>query len=150
QLTLPFGEDREYFTDIKNNYWFENANENEQGTILEIESINDTWTEYDVVRAYKELARLVSPNSKITKYPFNIKIKSNYEGYEDVLVKPLSFVEFATISIELKHDKERGVQEIIVFEKGELIKKEVSPRHFGLVDFYLYYFNQSDKRKFKD
>ncbi|NBL64371.1 hypothetical protein GV828_04035 [Flavobacterium sp. NST-5] len=41
QLTLPFEEDREYFTDIKNKYWFEDANENEQGTILEIESIND-------------------------------------------------------------------------------------------------------------
>lgn len=150
QLTLPFDEEREYFTDIKNRYWFENANENEHGTILEIESINDTWTEYDVIRAYKELARLVSPNSKTTKYPFNIKIKSNYKGYENVVVKPLSFVEFATVSIELKHNKEKNVQEIIVFEKGELKKKEVPPRTFGLVDFYLYYFNKSDKKKFKD
>lgn len=150
QLTIPFDEEREYFTDIKNKYWSEKANEEEQGTILEIESINDIWTEYDIIRAYKELARLVSPNSNPTKYPFSIKIKSNYKGYEDVVVKPLSFVEFATISIELKHNKEKNIQEIIVFEKGNLFKKDVPPRSFGLVDFYLYYFNQSDKRKFKD
>ncbi|MEG0927933.1 ATP-binding protein [Chryseobacterium sp.] len=150
QLVLPFEEDKEYFTDIKNRYWFEEGIEDEQGTILEIESVNDVWTESDVTRVYRELGRLASPNSKITQYPFNIWIKSNYEAYNDVRVKPFSIVEFATISIELKHNKEKNLQEIIYFEKGELIKKEVQPRIFGLVDFYLYYFNQTAKRKFKD
>lgn len=150
QLTLPFEEDKEYFTDIKNRYWLEDGKEEEQGTILEIDSINDVWTENDIVRAYKELARLVSPNSNITKHPFNIRLKSDYEGYKDVPVKPFSIVEFATISIELKHNKDKNIQEIIYFEKGKLIKKEVLPRTFGLVDFYLYYFNQQDKKKFKD
>lgn len=150
QLTLRFEEEKEFFTDIKNKYWFETGDENEQGTILEIESINDTWTDYDVNRSYKELSRLVSPNAQFNKYPFNIKIKSEYKGLEDVYVKPLSIIEFATIAIELKHDKDRGIQEIVVFESGKIVKKDVQPRVFGLVDFYLYYFNQLDKRKFKD
>lgn len=150
QLILPFEEEKEFFTDIKNEYWFENGDESEHGTILEIESINDTWTEYDINRAFKELSRLVSPNTKFTKYPFNIKIKSEFKGFEDVMVKPLSIIEFATIAIELKYDKERDIQEIVIFENGNLIKKDVQPRVFGLVDFYLYYFNQPDKRKFKD
>nr|WP_199163021.1 sensor histidine kinase [Elizabethkingia sp. ASV34] len=150
QLTLPFEEEKEFFTDIKNSYWFEDGDKNEQGTILEIESVNDAWTEQDIKRAYRELARLVSPNSKMTKYPFNIKIQSDYPEFDDVFVQPFSIIEFATISIELKHNKERNVQEILFFEKGELIKKEVQPRIFGLVDFYLYYFNLPAKRKFKE
>ena len=150
QLTLPFEEEKEYFTDIKNRYWFEDGKEDEQGTVLEIESINDEWTESDVTRVYRELSRLVSPNNKITQFPFNIWIKSAYKGYEDIPVKPLSIVEFATISIELKHNKEKNLQEINYFEKGKLVKKEVPARIFGLVDFYLYYFDKADKRKFKD
>lgn len=150
QLTLPFEEEKEYFTDIKNRYWFEDGEEEEHGTVLEIESINEDWTENDVIRAYRELSRLVSPNNKITQFPFNIWIKSTYKGYEDVSVKPLSIVEFATISIELKHNKEKNLQELIYFENGELIKREVPARIFGLVDFYLYYFDKTDKRKFKD
>ena len=150
QLELPFDDKKEFFTDIKNKYWYESGNVEDCGTILEIEYINDIWTELDVTRAYKELSRLVSPNAKVTQYPFAVLIKSDYKAYNNVYVRPLSIVEFATISIEIKHNKEKNIQEIIVFEKGVLLKKEVSPRAFGLVDFYIYYFNQTDKRKFKE
>ena len=151
QLTLPFDDEKEFFTDIKNEYWFEDAKKNDTGTVLEIENLNDEWTEIDINRAYRELSKLVSPNANIPrKYPFNITIKSQYKGYEKIDVKPLSIIEFATITIELKHDKKNKTQEIAFFEKGRIIKKEVAPRLFGLVDFSLYYFNQFDKRKFKD
>ncbi|MDI1257113.1 MAG: sensor histidine kinase [Flavobacterium sp.] len=151
QLTLPFDDKKDFFTDIKNKYWYKDAVKTEKGTILEIENLNDEWTELDVKRAYRELSKLVSPNANIPrKYPFNITIKSQYEGYKKIDVKPLSIVEFATITIELKHNKKNKTQEIAFFEKGNIIKKEVTPRLFGLVDFSLYYFNQNDKRKFKD
>lgn len=150
QLMLPFEQTKDYFTDIKNRYWFNNGKKNEHGTILEIECINDLWTEYDVARAYKELSKLVSPNTKYTKYPFSIRILSDYNGYEDKFVQPISIVEFATYSIELKSYKQENLQEISVFEKGKILKKLVEPRVFGLVEFSLYYFNKQDKRKFKD
>lgn len=151
QLRLPFDDKKEFFTDIKNKYWFDNASKTEKGTILEIENLHDEWTDLDVIRAYRELSKLVSPNANIPrKYPFNITIKSQFEGYKKIDIKPLSIIELATISIELKHNKKNKTQEIAVFENGKLVKKEVAPRLFGLVDFSLYYFNQNDKRKFKD
>lgn len=156
QLSLPLGVEegagkkKDFFTDIKNKYWFGMEDDREgHGTVLEIESISDLWTENDVKRVCKELARLVSPNNSNIKYPFNIKVKSDYEGYKDFNIKPLSYIEFATVAIELKYDKEKGIQEICLFENGEIIKKEVGPRQFGYIDFYLYYFDQPAKRKFK-
>lgn len=157
QLSLPLGiEDgsdkkKDFFTDIKNKYWFgEEDDQKGHGTVLEIEVINDPWTENDVKRACKELARLVSPNNNAIKYPFNIKVRSDYEGLKDFDVKPLSYIEFATVSIELRSDKKKNTQEIALFENGEIVIKEVAPRKFGLVDFYLHYFDQSAKRKFKN
>lgn len=157
QLEMPLGVEsgsgkkKEFFTDIKNKYWFSKDDDKDgHGTILEIEIINDPWTENDVKRACKELARLVSPNNSNIKYPFTIKIKSDYEGYKEVDVKPLSYIEFATVSIELKYNKKNDIQEIALYENGGIVKKEVISRKFGLVDFYLYYFDQSAKRKFKN
>lgn len=157
QLSLPLGiEDgankkKDFFTDIKNRYWFGKSDDKAgHGTILEIEDINDPWTEDDIKRACKELARLVSPNKGIQKYPFNIRIKSEYEGMKDLEIKPLSYIEFATISIELKSNKEKETQEIAVFENGKLLKKDTVKQSFGLIDFYLYYFDQPAKRKFKE
>lgn len=151
QLNLPFLEKKEFFTDIKNKYWFEPAeNEEDHGTILEIENVNEEWTEYDIIRAQKELSKLVSPNSVNSIYPFNITIYSQYPGLEQKPIKPLSIIEFATVSIELKHNQETNMQEVAVFDKGELLKREVPARPFGLVDFSLHYFDQTSKRKFKD
>lgn len=151
QLQLPFGDHKEYFTDIKNRYWFEEGDINAQGTVIEIEAINDEWTEYDVIRAYKELAKLVAPNTKIkTSYPFSITIYSQYPDFKKIDVNPLSIIEFATKSIDLTFNIEDNTQEIILLENGKLIKKNVPARSFGLVNFTLYYFNLPDKRKFKD
>jgi len=87
QLTLDFDSKKDFFTDIKNEYWFENAPKDKQGTTLEISLVNDIWTEPDISRAYKELSKLVSPNNKKTKHPFNITIKAPYEGYQKKEIK---------------------------------------------------------------
>lgn len=150
QLLIPFDEEKVFFTDVKNKYWFHKANKQEQGTVLEIELLNDEWTEKDINRAFKKLGKLVSPNSLDTKYPFSINIKSSFESFRIVFVKPLSIIEFAALSIELKYHKEENLQEIAVFEKGRLEKKLVPPRNFGGVNYSLYYFDQLAKRKFKD
>lgn len=149
QLALPFDDKKEFFTDIKNRVWFEKGRTDEQGTILEIEHLNEEWTQDNVAVAYKELSKLVSPNAKLA-YGFKIQIQSPYEGLRNVYVKALPIVKFATISIELKHDKNNKTQEVMMFEKGTLIKTSVPAKPFGLIDFSLYYFNQEDKRRFKD
>lgn len=151
QLELPFDKKKEFFTDIENKYWFSKGAKNGHGTVLEIEDVNDEWTELDIKRAHKELSKLVSPSSQIPhKHPFKITIKSDFPGAEKIDVKPLSVVEYATVSIDIKYDDVSGKQEIIQYENGELIKKEVSSRAFGPVNFKLYYFNQGAKRKFKE
>ncbi|WP_127138045.1 sensor histidine kinase [Flagellimonas oceanensis] len=149
QLTIPFEEEKEFFTDIKNRYWFEDGEKDEQGTILKIEKVNNDWTEYDISRATKELSKLVSPNAKLTKYPFSIRIHSPFPNYQNVTIKPLSIIDYATKSIKLSFDKQQKLQEIVIHDKGELKKTNVPRRKFGLVDFTLYYFDQTAKRKFK-
>lgn len=151
QLTIPFETEKKFFTDIRNSYWLEpSSNIADHGTSLEIESLNDEWTEYDIVRVYKELSKLVSPRLKNTNYPFRIKIFSPYKDYNNVYVEPLPIVEFATVAVDLKHNQTRNTQEIVVFDKGELKKVEVPQRKFGLVNFSLYYFDQPSKRLYKE
>lgn len=147
QLKLDFEVKKEFFTDIKNRYWYEESMNDLQGTTLEITSINDIWTDYDITRAYKELSKLVSPNKK-AKHPFNITIQAPYEGYEKKQVKT-HLVEFATEKIELKFNAKKNLQEILQFNKGSLTNIEVPKREFGLVALTLYYFNEEDKKKYK-
>ncbi len=61
------------FTDIENNYWFEDGKNQPHGTELEISPVHEVWTEIDLERAIQELAKLVSP-IKEPIYPFNISI----------------------------------------------------------------------------
>lgn len=149
QLTLEFDSKKDFFTDIKNRYWYEKAPVDKQGTALEISLINDVWSENDIKRAYKELSKLVSPNNKKSKYPFNITIKAPYEGYENKDVKT-QLVEFATKKIELNFSKKTNTQEILKFEKGQLLKIDVPERDCGFVSLVLYYFNEEAKRKYKN
>ena len=86
QLSLNFeesAEEQKLFTDIDNIYWTEHAKTDVQGTRLEISSLNDVWLEKDVVRAYRELSKIVRPASNI-KYPFNIRFHvPEYKAYDD-------------------------------------------------------------------
>jgi len=149
QLTLDFESKKDYFTDVKNKYWYEDAPKEQQGTTLEITMINDTWTEQDIIRAYKELSKLVSPNNAKTTHPFNITIKSPYKGYEKKEVKT-QLIEFATEEIELTFNTEEGYQEILKASKGQLLKIKTKERPFGYISLTLYYFNEEAKRKYKN
>lgn len=82
QLSINFDDtERKLFTDIDNQYWTEEAMLHEHGTILEISSLNDSWDNAAVKRAYKELSKIVRPTLDI-KYPFNIYLQApEYKEY---------------------------------------------------------------------
>ncbi|MFL0114431.1 ATP-binding protein, partial [Tenacibaculum maritimum] len=71
QFKLNFEDEKPFFTDVENSYWYEDSIENNQGTTLEISLVSEIWTKDDINRAYKELSKLVSPNTDVKKtYPF--------------------------------------------------------------------------------
>lgn len=150
QLKLDFEEEKQFFTEIDNNYWFEESELDYHGTTLEITSVSEIWTEGDVKRAYKELSKLVSPFAHLqNQYPFKITIKSPYQELKNKVVEPV-LVDHATEEILLSYNEKLKTQEIIKFDKGELIKVSVPERPCGLVKISIYYFNQNDKRKYKN
>ncbi|SFD39363.1 sensor histidine kinase [Algibacter pectinivorans] len=149
QLKLNFEEEKPFFTDVENKYWYDNGDKEVQGTTLEISQVNEIWTENDINRAFKELSKLVPPNpSKTNAYPFNITIKSPYKDFDNVKVKT-QLIDFATKKVELTFDKKKGVQEILQYKKGSLNKIKVPERPCGFLKLTLYYFDQPAKSKYK-
>ncbi|WP_176712448.1 ATP-binding protein, partial [Allomuricauda sp. CP2A] len=149
QLKLDFEDEKPFFTDVENKYWYEDAIKNVQGTTLEISSVNEVWTEDDINRAFKELSKLVSPNSEIKpEHPFRIWINSPYENFKNREVKS-QLIDFATKKVDLSFDEEEKTQEILKHENGNLKIINVPARPCGLLKMHLYYFNQEDKNKFK-
>ncbi|CAA0180550.1 sensor histidine kinase [Tenacibaculum maritimum] len=151
QFKLNFEDEKPFFTDVENSYWYEDSIENNQGTTLEISLVSEIWTKDDINRAYKELSKLVSPNTDVKKtYPFNITIKAPYEGFENKIVKT-QLIDFATKKIQLSYNTDKDTQEILQYNKVEkdLSIINVPKRPCGLLKLTLYYFNQEDKRKYK-
>lgn len=148
QLSFDFEQEKDFFTDIKNRYWLEEASIEEQGTILEISRVENVWTEKDITRAYKELSKLISPNNDSKKYPFYINLRTEYENYKDVSIKP-QLIDFATLKFELTFDLEKGTQEILQFKNEELSVIEVPIRNCGPLKTIIYYFDQAAKNKYK-
>ena len=109
--------------------------------------VNDVWTENDLIRSYKELSKLISPNNRL-KYPFNIVLDApQYISFREQLVKT-NAIEVATLKIELSYDIEKEQQEILTIEDGKLFKIKVPKRKCGLLGMTIYYFDQSAKRTF--
>ena len=137
------------FTDIENEYeWVEPTFE--KGTRLEILNPREVWTLDDIERSYKELSRLVSPFHE-TKYPFNIYIQApEFEPYiKEKLVEGDEKL-FASHHFELNYDITREEQEYLFFDpktQKVLIKKK-EKQVFGLLKFYLYYFDVEAKNRF--
>lgn len=154
QLKLNFEENQEkqkLFTDIDNKYCTEPGNTDVQGTILEISSLNDVWLERDVIRAYRELSKIVRPALN-AKYPFGIKFHvPEYKAYDDKLVESLVLAK-ATLSYALKYrfdaDKQKYFQEYLEESKGSLVVKEKEAEIFGPIGFTLYYYDQEGKKNF--
>lgn len=154
QLKLDFEnptEKQKLFTDIDNRYWSEPAEIDVQGTILEISSLNDSWLERDVIRAYRELSKIVRPTLNV-KYPFNIRFHvPEYRAYDNKLVESLALAQ-ATLSFVLKYRydeaKQKYYQEYLEENKGNLIVKEKEAEPFGPIGFTIYYYDQEGKKKF--
>ena len=154
QLKLNFEESQEtqkLFTDIDNKYWTEPGDTDIQGTILEISSLNDVWLEKDVIRAYRELSKIVRPTLNV-KYPFSIKFHvPEYKAYDDKLVESLVLAK-ATLSYALKYrfdaGKQKYFQEYLEESKGSLVVKEKEAEIFGPIGFTIYYYDQEGKKNF--
>ena len=154
QLEIDFensSEQQKLFTDIDNKYWTEPAELGVQGTKLEISSLNDTWFERDVIRAYRELSKIVRPTLNV-KYPFNIRFHvPEYQAYNDKPVESLVLAK-ATLSYTLKYrydeGKQKYYQEYLEENKGSIVIKEKEAEVFGPIGFTIYYYDQSDKKSF--
>lgn len=147
QLELDFDGNQKLFTDVDNLYWFQELNDNSQGTTLEISGINDVWSEKDLQRATKELSKLIRPNL-IQRYPFDVYINApQYPSYVNKKIES-NVIEHATLSIELGYDIDNQKQEILSIIDGELTKILVPIRPCGLIGFTLYYYDQKAKAKF--
>ena len=154
QLKLNFdeiSEEQKLFTDIGNKYWTEPAETENQGTRLEISSLNDVWIERDVLRAYRELSKIVRPALDI-KYPFNIRFHvPEYKAYDNKPVESMVLTK-ATLSFVLKYrydeSKQKYYQEYLEETKSGLIIKEKEAEVFGPIGFTIYYYDQEGKKKF--
>lgn len=154
QLKLNFEESQEeqkLFTDIDNKYWTESGDVNVQGTILEITSLNDVWLERDVIRAYRELSKIVKPTLNV-KYPFNITFHvPEYKAYDDKPVESLVLAK-ATLSYALRYrfdvGEQKYYQEYLEESKGSLVVKEKEAELFGPIGFTIYYYDQEGKKNF--
>lgn len=154
QLKLNFEdspEEQKLFTDIDNKYWTEPAVADIQGTRLEISSLNDVWLERDIIRAYRELSKIVRPTMYV-KYPFNIWFHvPEYKSYDNKPVESLVLAK-ATLSYSLKYRydevKQKYYQEYLEESKGNLVVKEKVAEVFGPIGFTIYYYDQEGKKNF--
>jgi len=148
---LPANIKKCFFTDVENEFWEKEKTKSHHGTILEISNLREIWTEADIARVYRELSKLVSPHYK-PKYPFNITIIApEIENYKYKQVESFAFEESATYKCVLKFNNQTKEQEIVYFNKtsGKLKNKLVPERCCGLLEVYLYYFDQDAKKRFK-
>lgn len=154
QLELDFeqsNEQQKLFTDIDNTYWTEPAEIGVQGTRLEISGLNDVWLEKDVIRAYRELSKIVKPTLEV-KYPFNIRFHvPEYNDYDGKIVESIVLAK-ATLSYTLKYrydeTEKTYYQECLNEEKGTLSVKEKPAEIFGPIGFTIYYYDQEGKKNF--
>lgn len=154
QLKLNFEnspEEQKLFTDIDNKYWTEPAVADIQGTRLEISSLNDVWLERDIIRAYRELSKIVRPTMYV-KYPFNIWFHvPEYKTYDNKPVESLVLAK-ATLSYSLKYRydevKQKYYQEYLEESRGNLVVKEKVAEVFGPIGFTIYYYDQEGKKNF--
>ncbi len=148
QLKLPFeNESRKLFTDIDNKYWFEEASKELHGTTLEISALNDVWTKEDILRASKELSKIVRPSLRL-EYPFQIYINAPQFGFSKEEIKSKIFSR-ATLSYTLDFNLKSNTQEILKFDKGKLIVAVVPFYNFGPVRFSLFYYDKDAKGRYR-
>ena len=137
------------FTEIENEYSFVNGNEDEQGTIISITKISETWTDNDIERLDKELSKLVSPFYPLSP-GFNIWIKSNEVlAYNNRPIKAEP-IKFYSHHAEISFNESEHTQETLFFNpiSGSVQKQTIPILKFGPVKIKLFYFNEAAKRRY--
>lgn len=148
QLSFDFTGEQKLFTDIENRYWFEDSNNDEQGTTLTITILNEIWTQFDIDRAYKELSKLIMP-SFIQKFPFSIYINApQYQTYLNKKVESLAISE-ATLKIELGYNLEDKTQETLEIKDNKLVKKNIAVPPCGFLGVSIYYYDLKAKSQYR-
>jgi signal transduction histidine kinase len=138
------------FTDIENQYKYEDAQTDEQGTTLEISDIREIWTDKDIDRLYKELTKLVSPFYPLNP-PFDIYVLANeYPAYKEETIVKVDSIQYASHSASIEFNEDTQTQEELYFDKveGVIKKREIPVPPFGAVAMKLYYFDESAKRQY--
>ncbi|MGJ7033721.1 ATP-binding protein [Niabella hirudinis] len=137
------------FTEVENQYFYEDGKEEEHGTVITISKVSEAWSGNDVDRLNKELSKLVSPFYPINP-PFNIWIQSNeITDFANRQVRPEP-IKFYSHHAEITFDETENIQETLVFnsEKGIIEKKKIPLQKFGPVKIKLFYFNEAAKRRY--
>ncbi|MFT3846217.1 MAG: sensor histidine kinase [Lacibacter sp.] len=137
------------FTEIENEYFYEEGKESEHGTIITISKVSEAWTNNDIERLNKELSKLVSPFYPINP-PFNIWIRSNeISDFENKQIKPEP-IKFYSHHSEITYNEQNNKQETLFFnqETGTIEKNEIPIKNFGPVKIKLFYFNENAKRRY--
>jgi signal transduction histidine kinase len=137
------------FTEVENQYHYENGDKQEHGTIITITQISETWTENDIERLNKELSKLVSPFYPLNP-PFDIWITSNeFLKFSNLPIKAEP-IKYYSHHAEISFNETDKTQETLFFNSnsGVIEKKQVAIKNFGPVKIKLFYFNESAKRRY--
>jgi signal transduction histidine kinase len=146
------GEQLVLFTDIENEYQYENSEVDEQGVTLIISAVREIWTVMDIDRLYKELTKLISPFYPLNP-SFDIYITADeYLKYEKETIVKVDPIQYASYSSSISFDKKSQIQEELFFDKtdGIIKTRETSMQSFGLIAIKLFYFNDSAKKTYRN
>lgn len=143
------------FTNMQNKYEVSNSEfEYKSGTTLRFTNLKEEWTELDIKRLKKELAKFVSPIIDFNnKSDFKILIREELvnslfgvDDYEEIINSSLDYAS-ETYQITFNQNSQEELHFNYDTKKMEILNSKI--RSFGPIKMHIYYFNASDKRKFK-
>lgn len=118
------------------------------GVKFAINNLHDIWTNQDLNRVYKEMAKIVSPFNTLYP-PFNIHISSNvYDDYKKSRLVKNEAIKYASEKFIIEYDSDKKTQQSLLFKEKSLQIQEIPIPEFGPIKFQLYYFNQYEKGNF--
>lgn len=142
QLTL--------FTEVENNLNVKEKIDDKHGTTLIISKVDEIWSETDIDRAYKELAKIISPFHRLDP-PFKMFLYSNEheEKFNNLPITP-DPIQYESNEFMLKFDEKHEKQQTLFFNqnRGKIEIKNIIKPSFGFINMKLYYFDEFAKRKF--
>jgi len=146
-------------TEIKNKYTSKSNYEleNNHGTTLFFRNLKESWTSTDISRLRRELAKLVSPlQEKYDSNTFKIYVKETEQ--KNVLLDVSEYEEIRNDSLgyaskiyKIDFNMHQNIQQELHFNDDtkqiEIIECQIYK--FGPIKMHIYFFNKSDKNKFR-